>query len=274
MRTPQLAGQLQNWGQQMLAAKAFTRLAPRFTAANLPLLPVKGFALGRWVYADLSERGMLDIDLLVMPHQLETVRRVAREADWPIVADRRAIGEITFFVERVAVEAHSALGFPDLCGTEVSDVLSRAALDTTTFGFPTYRIDDLDHFVLLAVNILKNHFHKANPHQPRDLELLWPHVALRLEEFKQRLSQAGFTTGMHAVAEHLVRLGYSRFSELVDALAHDIRRAQSHALYLMAKRPLPRVVAATLICWTNDNFFTRSRCIRGLPYRIAESILR
>lgn len=258
---------LRNWGQQMLATRALQSLAPHFLRAGIPVMPVKGLALGRWLYADLRDRGLRDIDLLVSPEQLSAVRSIAQNTNWPISEDRKSVGEITFLVDGVTIETHSAVCFPDLTGLLVQDLIHRACVDPDTFGFPVHHVDDVDHFVLLAASVLKDHFHHANPHQARDLALLWPRIAPRMDEFIARLTACGFVTGMHSSATFLVSQGLVDLAPLMHALRPRRRFWQDAALALLQRHPVPRPLAAATICWTNDRPGTRIRCLARLPCR-------
>jgi Uncharacterised nucleotidyltransferase len=51
-------------------------------AARIPVLLLKGAALGKTVYGSLPRRPMLDLDLLVLEAQLDRAREVVLEAGW------------------------------------------------------------------------------------------------------------------------------------------------------------------------------------------------
>lgn len=262
---------LLHWGQQMLALRALQTLAPHFERADIPVFPVKGIALGHWLYSDLRERGLRDVDLLVRPEQVPNLRRLARSAGWLIHEDRTSVGDLAFSVDGVVVEAHASVGLPDLTGLPVEALLQRATYDTHTFACAVRRIDDLDHFCLLAANILKDHFRHSNAHQSQDLRLLWVRLAHRLEELTTRIAEAGFSTGMHAVATYLLHLGQMEFRPLEVALRPRVRHLQGAALAAVRKFELPGPLAAAAIAYTNDHFLRRLRCLARLPGRAADS---
>jgi hypothetical protein len=268
------APRYRRWAQQMLAENALRQVAPAFAAAGLPVVPVKGLALARWIYADTSERGLLDVDLLVPREEIPRVRACVEQADFRLFHASRVFGEVVFSVADVVIEVHSSLGLHDLTGIEVREVLARARTDAETFGFAVSRIDDLDHFTLVAANIVKDHFRKGQAHHRQDLALLWPRVAPRLDELVARLETAGFVTGMYSVAEHMLRRGAPEFAMLRDRLAVRRRRGQAITLAHLRDHETPRLVASAVVAATNDHLATRLRCIARLPLRAHDVLSR
>lgn len=259
---------MRNWSEQQRAARALYAVAPRFAAAGLSVAPIKGLALGRWLYPDLAERGMRDLDLLVSWREFARACAVVRHAGWEVLYESEPQRELLFLVEGFAVEVHGEIGRRDLTGFQTPEVLARATRDDKSFDCPVLRVDDVDHFVLLAANVIKDRFWQANPHQARDLALFWLRLAPRADELVRRVCAAGFATGMRAVARWMAEQhGEASFSSLARQLQPHARRQQTLVLDLLRRRPMPLAIGLPAICWTNDLLAVRARCLRRLAQR-------
>jgi hypothetical protein len=62
------------------------------------------------------------------------------------------------------------------------------------------RIDDIDHFLLLVANVVKEGFVYANSHQPQDLERMLERIQPRLGLLVERARAAAFLTALHNTA--------------------------------------------------------------------------
>jgi hypothetical protein len=259
---------MRNWNEQQRAEWSLYALAPRFEAAGLPLAPVKGLALGRWLYDDPADRGMRDLDLLIAPTQFASARALVRSSGWPVLYDSGAQRELLFMLDGFAVEIHGEIGRRDLTGIDAGRVLARARRDASSFRCPVLRIDDIDHFLLLAANVVKDRFTHANPHQARDLTLLWARLEAREDELVRRAEACGFGTGIRAVARWMAERHHDRrFSKLVARFEPGRRRAQGRALELLSRYDSPFALGLAVACWTNDRLSVRTRCMRQLVTR-------
>jgi hypothetical protein len=129
-------------------------------------------------------------------------------------------------VDQFPVELHAEIGRRDLCGLRVEDVLRRGVRDTRTFPFEIRRIDDIDHFLLLVTNVVKDGFTYANPHQPADLERMLPRLEACLPELIDRARAAGLLTALHNVTAWMIeRQGSSAFRALARRLPRSGRLA-------------------------------------------------
>jgi hypothetical protein len=184
----------------MVATRALAQVLEALGSAGIPCVPVKGVVLARWLYADVSERPYVDVDLLVPRSVFQRSVALVDARGWRSFYRTTEMGELGFMIDRVAVELHAEVGRRDLSRLSVDDVLARATPDTTTFPFEILRIDEVDHFLLLVLNVVKDGFTYANPHQPTDLERLLERLAPRQDELIQRAAAAGLTTALHLTA--------------------------------------------------------------------------
>jgi hypothetical protein len=183
-----------------LATSSLEEVTRVLAAAGVVSAPVKGIVLSRWLYDDVVNRPFVDVDLLVSRSGFARATDVVTTRGWAVSDRTDEMGELLFSVNGVAVELHAEVGRPDLVRTTVDEVLSRAVRDRQTFNFEILRIDDIDHFLLLVANVVKDGFTYANSHQPDDLERMLQKLQPRVAELIERTGTAGFMTALHNVA--------------------------------------------------------------------------
>ncbi len=260
---------LKNWLSQALAADALRLLAPVARALDMPLVPIKGVVLGRWLYEDTAERPLSDLDLLIRHRDREPLKNEIRRLGWQLVRDSEELRELAFIVGGVMVEAHAEVVRRDLTRLRVEDLLARATAESRTFGFEIRRLDDVDHTLLLLVELVKDWFVEANAHQPEDLERLLRRISHRAPDLIARAAEAGFTTGLHNAARWLAEAHHSEgFTNLLARVGPPPRRIQPFLVRQTWKaRPPPRILGLGLSCWTNDRWSVRTRCLATIVRR-------
>jgi hypothetical protein len=260
---------MENWIAQSMAADALRVLAPVFHEARIPLIPIKGIVLGRWLYEDIAQRPLSDLDLLIRRRDRGPLLREIQRLGWPVQRNSEELGELSFVAHGVVVEAHAEVVRRDLTRLTVEGLLARSTLDLQTFDFEIQRIDDVDHALLLVVEIVKDWFVDANPHQPGDLERLMAKVSERSGELIARAEEASFLTGLYNAAtwmseEH----GSASFRNLLDRLGAPPRCLQPFLVRrLWRSRKPARVLGLGLSCWTNDRWDARTRCLVTIARR-------
>jgi hypothetical protein len=248
---------LATWARNEVAVRALASVAERFRGAGVPLLPVKGIVLSRWLYADVAERSFMDIDLLVPRRSFADACR-ALEHWGPHVYRSLELGEDQVTVEGMSVELHAEVGRMELTDLTVDDVLARATHDTRTFEFPILRLDDVDHLILVAVNAVKDGFVLAPRHIPSDLERLLARV--EPPRLVERARDNGFATGLACTAEWMARAhGSQAWAEVLQALGapRPLFRGAFRAFQLLPQPP--DLLAYAFATWTHDRLGTRSR---------------
>src|SRR5258708_348112 len=110
------------WTRQLVAVRAFRRVAEALEAAGVRVLPVKGIVTARRFYADVAMRPMSDIDLRVVPRSFGRTVRIARALGWGPKTHGPRLVEAELRVEGWAVEIECTLGPPGLCALGVEDV--------------------------------------------------------------------------------------------------------------------------------------------------------
>lgn len=188
----------------MLAEGALRRVAAVLRQAKIPFVPVKGMVLSRWLYADVQDRPYVDVDLLVPRAAFAHAAVLVEQNGWPIFYRSSEMGELSFMIGRVPVELHAEFGRADLSWLKVEDILARARPDTETFGFQIPRIDDVDHFLLLVLNVVKDGFTYANRHQPTDLNRLLQNLSANWNTIVSRATAAGLLTALDLTSRWMV----------------------------------------------------------------------
>lgn len=194
----------------VLAARSLGRVVGALADAGVPCAPIKGIVLGRWLYDRVWERPYVDVDLLVPRAAFATATATVEAQRWPLFYRSDELGELGVTVDGIPVELHAEVGRIDLSRLTVDDLLARATTDAATFPFPVRRLDDIDHFLLLVLNVIKDGFTYANPHQPGDLERLLGTLAPRQDEIVSRAAAAGLTTALHLTASWMETTHASR----------------------------------------------------------------
>jgi hypothetical protein len=265
---PAISPHAATWLRHELALRAFETTAAAFRARGVPVVPVKGILLSRWLYPDVTERPFLDVDLLV-PRRLWHEARGALLSLGESLYESTELGELTVDVQGVHVELHAEVGRLEITEVTVDHLVARATTDTTTFGFPVARIDDVDHALFVVVNAVKDGLARTPAHVPGDLERFLARVDPAL--LVERARSASFVTGLHCAAQWMVEEHGSESWRRVLLLVGPPRR-RVYARVLRAFSRSERAtwpVAVALGCWSNDRFARRARALARLVRRNA-----
>jgi hypothetical protein len=239
-----------------VALRAFRTAADRLQACGVPVVPVKGIALARWLYEDVAERPFLDVDLLVPRPAWKDARR-ALLALGSAFYDSSELGELAVHIDGASIELHAEMGRREMTSLSVEEILGRCSIDTETFGIPVLRLDDVDHLLLVAINAVKDGFVFAREHIPRDLERFL--VRVQPEELVTRARAAAFATGLYCTAEWMAEThGSSRWRKLLAMLEPPQRRWYVRAFRTVYRsRSPPWQLALALGFTCNDHLGAR-----------------
>lgn len=263
---------IKNWANYQGALRAFEKVAAQLRAAHVSVVPVKGIVLARWIYDDVGERPLSDVDLLVSRKAWPEARRALLTLG-DAFYDSLELGELAVSVDGFAVELHAEMGRLELTDICVDEVIARCTVDTETFGFPVLRLDEVDHLLLVAINAVKDGFILAQPHIAVDLE----RFLARGEpaELVRRARAAGFATGLYCTAEWMAEdHGSVRWRELMARLESPRRRWYLRAMRAVrrSKRPIEALVF-TLGFLSNDRLGPRLRVAARLVRRNAVKLM-
>jgi len=249
--------------------------------SGIIVAPIKGVVLARWLYAHVSERPYVDVDLLVPRASFANAVRVVAARGWPVYYHSAEMGELSFFVDQVATEIHAEVARLDLSRLSSAEVLARGRADRTTFPFEVLRIDDIDHFFILVANVVKDGFTYAKAHVPADLDRMLRRLTGQYDAIIARARSAALLTALHNTTiwmaeEHASeefkafasRLGPPRRRTFAATVRWYRQRSVRHPSRLSSSSGLVGVALATL---TPDE---RGLQLRGLARLIRRGAIR
>jgi hypothetical protein len=258
-----LSPQLLTWAKHQSAAAALRTLRSVLDPIGIPYVPVKGVVLARWLYDDVAVRPIQDVDVLVSPRDFARAREALTAiAGFPSYRANE-LGELGYELNGITVEIHAEVGRREFTRLDVPTVLSRCTVDHSTFGFPIQRIDDIDHFILLAVNVIKDCFVYAMPHLPEDLKRLIARIDGRVDQLVDRAHESGFSVGVWLVCSWMAENGGDpAFADLAARLGQPQRRLFAHvACWARRSSRLPKPMRFALACMTTDDTVDRLRAL-------------
>ena len=264
-----------------LARRALDVALRALQAEGVQAAPAKGIVLSRWLYEDVTERPYIDVDLLLPSSSFARAERAIRAQGWPILYRAPELGELVCVVSQVEVELHAYVGRRYLSRLTVDEVLARARIDRETFPFEILHLDDVDHFLLLVANVVKDGFVYANLHQPQDLERMLVRIQPRLDEVVERARAGAFLTAIHTTAAWMRDAqGSAGFAALAQRLPPTHRPLFAAAIRLERRRRRragPRLRTASglvnlaLAVLTPDD---RALRLRGLAHLVRAAVGR
>lgn len=255
-------------GWQIQAESALAKVAAALASAEVPVVPVKGVVLAHWLYERPWERLYADVDLLVTRAAFPRALAAVRGAGLPIVQHSAATGHSAALVDGVHVELLAEIGAPDLTRASVADFLARARPDRTTFPFPILRIDDVDHFVLQVVNVVKDGFDATQGPRAEDLRRLLARLSGREDEVVARAREVGFAGGMWNVARWLDEVhGAPGARALASRLGDPGRPLHAAAMRALWRRAPHPWVGIAVVSLAPDERAARARVVARVVRR-------
>ncbi len=240
--TEPIRSDMAEWAASECKGAAFAEVALAGASIGVPLLPVKGVLTARQLYARVTDREMVDVDVRVRSRDLGRLCEAGAARGWVLIERSRAYACAAFKVlgERVELEAH--VGPPGFCGLTVDAMIERATQHVEPFGVPHLQPELHDHALLLIVNAFKDQLVNASEGGLVDLARI-----AALPDFKfERLASLARECGVAAVAWlvgewMLERRSESRWRSLLDELGGRPNRrlytAAFHALAEKGRRP-------------------------------------
>lgn len=171
MTTHRRTAEVSAWATLEMRLHALAAFTEILEAAKVPSLPIKGACLARSLYDSPGERPLVDVDLLVLPHDFGKVLKLARAHRFPLVWDSKQLGNVNVVVERTNIDIATSLGPPGTSAMGVSTLLSRATRATQPLGFSHLRIDLHDHALVVAIDAFKDKL-GSKPSSREDLRRL------------------------------------------------------------------------------------------------------
>ena len=174
-------------------------------AHAIPLLAVKGVVTGRTLYRDAAERIVTDVDVRVRPRDLKAYAAAGREAGWKHLNYSRAYRNVIFEIDDWMLDVETSIGPPGLCALGIDEIIARATVETTLFGFACRVPEVHDHALLLCVNVFKDKLAHAEARALRDVELVARSPEFRPKVMVERAERAQLRTMVWIVADWMDR---------------------------------------------------------------------
>jgi hypothetical protein len=178
-------------------------------SAGVPSLLVKGIVLAHEFYADVSERPLSDVDVLVRPRDFPRVISIARQRGWPRLWDSKVLGVVNIRVRGIFCDVAAFVGPAGTCALGVSDLLERAERSERGLGFAHARPELHDHALLMSIDLFKDKFGWAKPHAREDLVRLAAHADFEPSVLVARARQAQLATMLSIITAWILENGRS-----------------------------------------------------------------
>lgn len=218
------------WVQQLLSAEALHAVVDLCAKENIDVLPVKGVITGRFLYDDVSERPLSDVDVRVRPRDLGRLLVAGRRAGWGVIRVQRAYANVVFDVCGRMVDVEGTVGPPGLCGLSVDAMIARSSFDAS-LGFG-HRVPELhDHALLLCVNVFKDKLVSASSHAISDLTRIAGVAPFEPRRLAALAQATGAATLVWIVADWLARERAAEPWRLVRGALHPPPRPRYAALF-------------------------------------------
>jgi hypothetical protein len=201
-----------------LAASALVAdVAGKLSCSGISVMPVKGALLQHWLYDDPTERPLTDVDLLVLPHDLEGAVDLLESAGYRPLA-LPSFGPVVLQTPfGLALDLHPSLFDAARYRLRTEDLFARGTEDTRLYGVRVQLPAPLDVYAHLIGKFGSDH--------------LDGRATGRLNEIARMAGRIGASP--ETAAQHLVRCGMRRVSRSVLPLVHQATNepfaAQVHA---------------------------------------------
>lgn len=214
-----------------LAADALVAdVAKKLARAGISVMPVKGALLQHWLYDDPAERPLTDVDLLVLPEDLEGAVGQLESAGY-LILTRPSFGPVVLRTPfGLALDLHPSLFDAARYRLSTEGLFARSTEDTQLYGISVRLPSPLDVYAHLIGKFGSDH--------------LDDRATGRLDEIARMASRIGAPA--ETVAGHLVCCGMRRVSRyalpLVQRATNDPFAAQ--VLSCLPSDPIGRCIGA------------------------------
>jgi len=208
-----------------LAANALVAdVAGKLARSGISVMPVKGALLQHWLYDDPTERPLTDVDLLVLPADLEVAVKRLESAGYRLLA-RPSFGPVVLRTPfGLALDLHPSLFDGARYRLSTEELFARSSEDTRLYAVRVQLPSPLDVYAHLIGKFGSDH--------------LDGRATGRLDEIA-RMS-ARLEPSPETAARHLAHCGMRRVSRYVLPLVHETTR-DSFALQVRDHLPTDRI---------------------------------
>lgn len=197
------------------AAPAMVREVAHILAPHgIPIMPLKGALLQRWVYGQRAFRGLSDIDLLVPPQRFAEARVALRAAGFTVEREEPGGWEVALRRPQALLEIdlHRRLSSTARSGLRAEDLFLRGRRDTTLFQADVVLPDPCDLYAHLLLHLTLNWLARGALHHPEDLEAVPSTLGLAPQVVARHLTKVGLEVHAALVLPHVVDATTGTFS--------------------------------------------------------------
>lgn len=191
------------WLLQETGVQILREVVAHCDAAAIPVLPVKGIVTSRWLYSDVAERPITDVDVRVRAQDLRRFQHVAARAGWRCLRVALSYRNLVYDFGALTLDVEAGIGPPGLCGLDAVTMLERSVRQEIAPGLRVSVPEIHDHAVLLVINAFKDKIVTAAPSSIGDLERVVVQPGFRLGTFVERADQARVSTIVWVVASYM-----------------------------------------------------------------------
>lgn len=221
------------WALQEMAVDILSQVVTASESVGIRVLPVKGVVTSRWLYPDVSDRPLSDVDIRVRADDLPKFKQVAREAGWDCLRELRSYRSVVYGFGLLGLDVETGVGPPGLCALSVATMLERSDVRELRPGLQVPVPEIHDHAMLLTVNVFKDKVVAAPPWAIEDLARIVEHASFRADRFADLAVECRSATLVWVVAKWMEEVRASHAWRAVRVAVERrarVRRAYGNAL--------------------------------------------
>jgi hypothetical protein len=258
---------LETWATQERGLYVARNVISKLENAGVRSLPVKGVLLARLVY-DTADRPIADVDLIIERPNLERAVGVAKTAGWRTIWDSKALGNVNFVVDDIAIDVACSMGPAGVSAIGSTALFERATRSERPLGFPHWLIEVHDHALLVAIDAFKDKLGRGKPWAREDLVRIVKLEGFSAEALVERAASARLGTMLAIVSDWIVSVAPNpAWSEIRERLTRRPLRTRYLARYA---RALERKGASA---WQRWYLSALTRAVSDSPARRAAALV-
>lgn len=222
--------ELENLYAALAGRETVREVAEALAPLGIRVMPLKGVLLHALGCADPLARPMVDVDLLVRRHELESACRCLGAQGWTVASRGPAAVMLVKPGFPLVIDLHHRLYAYERFGPSADAIRTRARLDREVFGVEVLLMDPLDLYAHLVGHFAKDRRDERQERTLVDLRRLADKAELSAERVAVHLAQAG--------------LGRAARYTLGVAVSHLDDRFAADVLARLPKDPLGDLLAA------------------------------